>query len=115
MSAVVALLGGIRIRVDVQGVVWASLHAGLAPDAPVSVEIHDAVVAAIQRGDRTDRYAGRILALVAAHHRKKAARIGILAFLDVLDPGAKRSKRDFVLRFASYGAGMTADALAMID
>jgi hypothetical protein len=115
MSAEIALLRGVGVRVDVQRVVRASLHTRLATDAAVAVEVHDAVVAPEQRGYRADRYARRVIAVVAAHHRKEAPRVGILAFLDVLDPGAKRSKWDFVFRFASYGASVAADALAMVD
>ena len=115
MSAKVALLSRVGVRVDVQRVVGASLHAGLAADAAVAVEVYDAVVAAKQRGHRADGYARRVFAMVASHHREEAARVGVLAFLDVLDPGAKRAERDFVLGLASDCAGVTANALSMVD
>ena len=45
MSAVIALGGGMRFRVDIQGVVRAGLHAGFAADTTLVIKIHDAIVA----------------------------------------------------------------------
>ena len=43
VGAVVALGSGVGVGVNVKGVVRASLHARLAADAAVFVEVHDAV------------------------------------------------------------------------
>ena len=115
MRTEVALLGGVRVGINVKRVVGAGLHARLATDAAVAVEVDDSVVAAEQRGHRTDRDARRVFAMVATKHRKESARVGILTLFDVFDPGAKRAKRDFVFGFAGYGAGVTANAFTMID
>jgi hypothetical protein len=53
--------------------------------------------------------------VVAAHDRKQSAIVGKGAFLDVLDPGPIHADRHLVLAFAGHGAGMTADALAVVD
>ena len=115
MRAEVALLGGVRVWINVERVVRASLHARLAPDATISVEVDDSVVASEQRGHRADRDARRVFAMIATQNRKESARIWILTFLDVLDPGSKGAKRDLVFGFAGYRAGVTADAFAMIN
>ena len=43
VDAVVALLGGVVIWVDVQRVVWAGLHATLATDASIRVEVDNPI------------------------------------------------------------------------
>ena len=53
--------------------------------------------------------------MIAPEHREEPVSIRKLAFLDVLDPCSKRPKRNFVLGFASYGAGMATDAFAMVN
>src|SRR6185369_5816842 len=115
MRAIVALFCGIGVRVDVEGVVRTSLHARLAADAAVAVEIDDAVVAAKERRHRTDGDAWRIVAVIAAHHRKITPRVGILALLYVLHPRAEGADGDLMLGFAGDGAGMAADALAVVN
>ena len=55
MGAEVALGGCARVGVDVDGVVGASLQAGLAADADVAVELDDAVGALVHRGGGADR------------------------------------------------------------
>ena len=76
MRAVVALRRGVGVRVDVERVVRAALHARLAADAAVAVEIDDAVVARVERPRRADRHARRVLAVVAPQHREVPARAG---------------------------------------
>src|SRR3989442_1203456 len=68
VRAVVALRRGRGIRVDVERVVRAGLHARLAADAAAAVEIHDAVVAPIERDRRANGHTGRGVAVVAAQH-----------------------------------------------
>jgi hypothetical protein len=90
------------------------LHARLATDAAVAVEIDDAVVEAKQRGHRADGYAGSVVAVIAPEHREESLSVGIFALLYVLDPGAESTKRNFILGLASDSAGVTADAFAMV-
>jgi hypothetical protein len=53
--------------------------------------------------------------MVTARDLKNAARIGKEALLDVLHPGAIHAYGDVVLGFARHGAGVAADAFAVID
>ena len=115
MRAVVALRRGIRVGVDVQRVVRAALHAGLAADAPVAVEVDDAVVARVEGARGADRHARRALAVVAAEDGEVPPRARPLAALDVLHPRAKRPDGDVVLFLARHRAGVTADAPALVD
>jgi hypothetical protein len=91
------------------------LHAGFAADAPVAVEIDDPVIAPEKSSHRADRYARSVIAVVAPEYREEPASVRVFALLDVLDPGAKRAKRNFVLGFASYRARVAADAFAMVN
>jgi hypothetical protein len=53
--------------------------------------------------------------MVAARHLKMAAGIGVCACFDVFDPGAVYAQRNFVFAFAGGGAGMTTNALAVVN
>ena len=53
--------------------------------------------------------------MVAAHHAEQPSRIRKTAFLDVLDPRAIDADRHLVLSLAGDGAGVTADAFAVVD
>jgi hypothetical protein len=53
--------------------------------------------------------------VVAAHHRKKTARVGKSSLFDILDPGSIDADRNFVFRFTRHRAGMTTDTFAVID
>ena len=53
--------------------------------------------------------------MVAARDVKYAARVGENAFLNVLYPGPVHAHRHLVLGFARHCAGVTSDALAVID
>ena len=115
MGAVVALRGGPRVRIDVERVVGIRLHARLAADAAIAVQVDDAVGSAIERDRRADRHARCRVAVVAAEHREVAPRVREGPPLDVLDPGAERAERHLVLLFARDGARVTADAAALVD
>lgn len=115
VGAVVALGGRFRLRVDVDGVVRAGLHARLAADADAVVELHDAVGALVHRFRGADAHAGRVGAVVAARHLEMATRVGVTAGFHVFDPGAVDAEGHFVFAFAGGGAGVAADALAIID
>jgi hypothetical protein len=115
MRAVIAFLGSVRVRVDIERVVRASLHAGFAADASVAVEIDYAVFAAKQRRHRADGYAGRVVAVITPHHGKESACIWVFALFDVLYPRAKRAERDFVFRFTGDRACVAAYAFSMVN
>src|SRR5690606_35807148 len=72
MRAVVALGRGAGLGIDVDRVVGARLHAGLAADAHVLVELHDAVGALVHRGHGADPHAGRVVTVVAARDLEAA-------------------------------------------
>src|SRR5208282_1133453 len=115
MRAKMALGRGAIVRIHINRVVRTGLHAGLAANAAVGIEIDDPVLALVHRGHGTDGDAGRLLAMVAARNLKYAARVGENAFLDVLDPGPVHAHRHLVLGFARHRTGVTTNALAVID
>src|SRR5262249_35279255 len=115
VGTIVALRRRVGRGVDVERVVRTRLHAGLAADAAVAIEVHDAVGPAVERDGRADGHARRVVAVVAAQDREVATGVGIAAALHVLDPGAEGAERHPVLFLAGDRAGVTADALPLID
>src|ERR671918_559658 len=93
MRAVVALGGGAGVGVNVERVVRAGLHAGLAADTSAAVEVYDAVVAPVERHRRADGDARGVVAVVAAQHGEVAPRVGKRPLLHVLHPGAEGAQR----------------------
>src|SRR4029077_5761315 len=91
------------------------LQAGLAADAGIRVEFHDAVRPPVHRRGRTDRDAGRIRAVVAPRDLEEAPRVREGSLLDVLDPRALDSQRNRVLGLARGRAGVAADASPVVD
>jgi hypothetical protein len=53
--------------------------------------------------------------VIAAHDAEQSPGVGKRSFFDVFDPRSIDADRDFVFRFAGDRAGVTADALAVID
>ena len=90
-------------------------HAGFTADAALVVEVHDPVGPPEQSERRTDRDARRIVAVVAPEHGEVPARVGILSFFDVFDPGAIHADGDVVLFFAGNRTGMAADTAMLIN
>src|SRR6185369_2823084 len=115
VGAEVALLDRAELRVQVDRVVRAGLHAGATADADVAVEVDDPVLPLLEGVDRTDRHARRVRAVVAAEHGEVAADLGEAPLLDVLDPGPEAPDRDVVLLLARDRAGVAADAAAVVD
>ena len=109
VRTVVTFGGRTRFRIDINGVVRAGLHTGLAPDADVRIEFYDAIVALVHGRNRTDTHTGRVGAVVAARHLKRAGDVGILPSLYTLDPGPLHAEGYLVLAFARGRAGMTPD------
>jgi hypothetical protein len=103
------------IGIDVNRIVGTGLHAGFATDAPLGTEIHNAILALVHRGHRADGYARRILAVIAACDLKNPPRVGIFTFFHVFHPGAVYAQGNVIFGFAGNGAGMAADALAVVD
>ncbi len=115
VRAEVALLGGLRVRVDEQLIVRARGHARAAADAPFAVQIDDAVAPAEERAGRADVHARRILALVAQHRQEQPLRLREHALLDRLHPAPIHPDGNVMLGLARNRAGMTPDALPEID
>ena len=111
----VALVRGVRFWVDVERVVGASVHARLAANAIVVLEVNDAVVRTEQRRCRADGHAWRIVALVASHHIELAGDIGERTGLDVLHPRSIDAERHVVLTLASNGARMASNAVIAVE
>jgi hypothetical protein len=114
VSAVVALLGGVRVGVNIKRIIRTGLHAALATYAAVAVEIDDAVIAPEERRHRAYRYAGGIVAVIATKHAEVAARIRVLSLFYVFYPCAESAERNFIFRFAGDSAGVTSDALSVV-
>ena len=115
MRAEMAFGGRTIVRIDINRVIRTGLHAGFAANTSFGTEVDDAVLALVHRGHGTDRYARSILAVVAACNLKDAPRVGKLAFLYILDPGAVDGERHMVFRLARYRASVATDALAVIN
>src|SRR5581483_1529200 len=115
VRAVVALGSRMAARVNVERVVGTSLHARLAADAAVGVEIDDAIRPLVERHRWADLDTRRILAMLAPLDRKVPPRIGKGALLDVFDPGSEHTERHVVLGLAGHRAGVAANALALVD
>src|SRR5206468_3626314 len=115
VRAVIALRRRRRLRIDVERIVRTGLHARLAADAATAVEVHDAVVAPVERDGRADGHARRRIAVVAPEHGEKAAGVREDAALHVLHPGAKGAERYAVFLFARHRAGVAADAPSLVD
>src|SRR5260370_361757 len=66
-------------------------------------------------GSAGERCAGGVVAVVAAHDAEVAPGVREHPLLDVLHPRAVHPERDLVLLLAGHRAGVTADALALVD
>ena len=53
--------------------------------------------------------------MIAAGHLEHPAGVGKSALLNIFDPGAVHGERDVVFRLARDCAGVTPDALAIVD
>ena len=80
MGAEMTFGGCSLVRIDVDGVVRAGLHAGFAANTAFGTEVHDPIFALVHRRDRTDGHARRILAMIAAGHLEDAASVGKVPF-----------------------------------
>jgi hypothetical protein len=115
VRTVVALGSRVRVRVNVEGIIWAGLHTRLTADAPVIIEIHDSILARIEGLHGANLHAGRIRTVVTPEHGEDPPRIGKYALLRLFHPGPVYANGDIVFSFAGYRAGMAADALAVVN
>ena len=115
MRAEVTFLSRMILRIDENGIVRTSGHAGFAADADRFIEIDDAVRPLEHRRGGTGCDTGRVRALITARHLVRAARLRKDADIDVLHISTRDTERNDVFRFARGGAGMTADTAGMVD
>ena len=114
-SAVVALSSRMGVWVYVEGIVRASLHAGLTPYASILIKIHNAIFSVVERTGGTDGDAGGIGAVIAPHDREQSSCIWKTAFLHLLYPGAINAYGHLMFRLAGRRAGVTAYALPIVN
>src|SRR5262249_21140622 len=115
VRAEIALGCGIAVGIDVKRVVGAGLHAAFATDAALIVEVDNSVGSSVEGVGGANGGAGRIVAVVTSHHAEMTAGVGKLAFLDVLDPGAKNAHRNLMFLLARHRAGVTPNTSVLID
>ena len=111
----VALVRSVGLRVDVQRVVGARVHARLTTNAIVVLEIDHTVVGAKQRRGWADRHARCVFTLIAPHHVELARYIGKRTRLDVFHPRAVYAKWNVMFALASNGAGVAANAIITVQ
>lgn len=102
------------VGVDVKRIIGASLHARLAPYAPLIIEIDNPIGSCEKSRGRTDSRTWRVLAMIASMDAELSGRIGIRTLFDVLDMCPIYSDRDIMLRLAGYGASMAPDASLVV-
>src|SRR6185437_3372341 len=115
VRAEVALRRRIAVRIHVDGIVRTGLHARLAADTRVVIEIDQAIGPLVHRGDRTDLDTGRFGAVITSKDGEVAFDFWKGADFDVLDPSAEGADGDVVLGFARGGTGMTAYTSGLVD
>jgi len=106
---------GVGLGVEIDRVIRACLHARLAADANGRIELNDAIVALIHRADGADAHTWRVGTVITTCHLEAATHIWVRARLDILDPRAIHAERHLVLGLARGRAGVTSDALALVD
>jgi hypothetical protein len=104
----------VGFRIDIERIIGTGLHAGAATDTAIPVKIDNAIIAREQRTNRADGYTGRVVAVIAAVNRKVAPGMREFSFFHVLYPGSVHPDRNGMLRLARNGAGMAANASAIV-
>jgi len=108
--AEVALIRDVCFWVDIDRVIRACVHARLAADTDVVIEVNDAIARAVKSTCGANFHARGVITMVAPHDRERSARIRERTGLDVLQPSAVHPDRDIVFALASNGACMATDA-----
>jgi hypothetical protein len=111
----VALGCGIAVRIDIKSVVRAGLHATLAANAALVVEVYDSIRTAEEGVGGADFDAGGSVTMVTSHHPKVAPGLRELSGLHIFHPRSKHSDGNLVLFFTSQGTCVTADTSLVID
>ena len=115
VSAVVTLLSGACVRIEIEGVVRACLHACLTANADIAVEIHNGVRPLVQSVDGANVYTRSGITVVAAEYCEVATNFWECPLLYIFDPCSEFAEGDFIFRFARYCAGVTTDASTLVD
>jgi hypothetical protein len=115
VSTEVAFGGGVGVGIDIEGVIRAGLHASLAADTSLVVEVYDSIRAAVESVGGTNLSAGGRITVVTSHHAEVAAGVRKFTFFNIFHPGAKHSNRHLVLLFARHGTGVTANTSILIN
>ena len=96
-------------------IIRACLHARLAGDTPLSVEIDNTVIPIIKRAGRTYFYAGCFLTMVAAQNRKEALSVRERPLFYILYPGPVHTNGHLMFGLAGYRTGVAANTFPVID
>ena len=100
---------------NVDGIVGAGLHAGLAADAAAGVKVDDGILAHGQTGRWANLYARCIRTVIASQDMESPLGPGVNPFFEVLDPGLVDADGIGMLRLACNGAGVATDTAAVVD
>lgn len=115
MRAEITFCCCVVIGIDIEGVIRAGLHAALAANTSLIVEVDDSVRTPVESFGGADGDAGGRIAVVTSHHPEVPAGVRVLALLHILDPGTKYAQGHLVLFLAGDGAGMAANAPVLIN
>jgi hypothetical protein len=115
MRAEMTFGGRPLIRIHVNRVVRARLHASLAADTSFRAEIDDAIFSLVHRRDWADCHAGRVLAVIATGNLENPSRVWENALFYVLHPGTVHTQRNKVFSFACHRTSVTPNAFAIVD
>lgn len=105
----------VRLRIDVNGVVGAGLHACLAADADARIELDDSVFPLVHGAYGADMNAWRVRTVVAACDLEKPASVWESTFFCVLNPGPIYTQGNFIFRFTCSRAGVAADTFTIVN
>src|ERR1041385_529203 len=103
------------VRIDEDGVVRTSGHAGFAADADRFIEIDDAIRALEHGGGGAGHDARRVRALITTGDLVRAARLRKDTDVDVLHIGPGDADGHDIFRLAGGRARVTANAPRMVD
>jgi len=88
--------------VSMPGVIWTRGDTVSASDASVFIDDHDPVISFPGGLNGAVDHARGVIAIITESGEKMPADVRILTFLDDLDPGAKYTQWDVVLRLARH-------------
>ena len=111
----IALFRHVVIWINIKSIIRTCLHARLAGDTPLSVEIDNTIIPIIKRCGRTYLYARCFLTMVAAQNGKEALSFWERPLFHILYPGPVHTDGHFMFRFAGYGACVAANTFPIID